>query len=394
VLESVGAPYLDLYGSPLPVTPGLCRLRDKGIVFENFYATANHSIASALPLFGSTYNDVRTTATVLEHPRFPIPAASTWLKGHGYRTYFLGAGGKRSWEYFRNMTPAFISAGQFDVARDVRHPFWAACPDAGRFLADDYLDRAVFADARRVLRAARGEKFFLMVWNYGTHYPYRDGVAETFDERHFPPAVRHDPARREGFAAYLRSVRRADACIAEFYTELERLGLADDTLVVVTADHGEAWGQHGFTFHGSSLYEEEVRVPLLLLCPRLARLGPRRRVVGSHIDLWPTVADGCGLPADPRWQGRSLLGGDPRESRRAFFYRAGGLLGVREGKYTLLWDVRGGRRRLFDVEADPGERTNVARGHPDLCVRLQQRLRDWANFQARLTRDRLAAGNR
>src|SRR5207249_4987557 len=102
VLESGGAIYMQNQGYPLPTTPQLCKLREKSLTFDNFYATANHSIASALPIFASTYNDPRTLATVIEHPGFPMPAVSRWLQEQGYQTYVM-AGGGNSWENYRNM---------------------------------------------------------------------------------------------------------------------------------------------------------------------------------------------------------------------------------------------------------------------------------------------------
>lgn len=391
VLESLSAQYLDLHGGPWPVTPNLRRLEAKGIVFDNHYATVNYSIASALPLLASIHNDTRTLSTVVAFPEFPVPFASTWLKKQGYKTYFLGSGGERCWEGYRNMAPAFVANGQFDVSRDKGHPFWQKNANPIRFWTDEYNDRATFDDAKRVLHDARDGKFLLVVWNYDTHWPYYpEDKTTTFDEQHFPRAARADEKRRERFVDYLRSIRDVDALIADFYAELEKLGLAEDTLVVVTGDHGEAWGQHGITFHGWSLYEEELRVPLVLLHPPLAKHGTRSKTIGSHIDLWPTIVDICGLPADPRWQGRSLFGSDPDDERRAYFYGVNNMLGLRQGKHKYIWDGRTRTDLLFDLDTDAGETVNLAAQHAELCEQLRRRVLAWAGYQTRLTRERLA----
>ena len=391
-VESLAVPYLDLYGAPFPTTPNLCRLQKKGVVFTNFYATATKTICSALPLFGSMYNDVTARqGTAAAHERFPVPAASLWLKRQGYRTYFLTANGN-GWDVFLNLDDTFTRPGLFDVGRDEKHPFWQADGlDPGRIHAEKgYMDRAAFADARRALRDARGHKFYLMLWNYETHYPYYPGAGPPgIDTKHFPAALRSQDQQRD-FHDYLNGIWRLDALIGEFYRDLEDLGLADDTLVVITGDHGEAWGQHGTWIHVESVYQVEVHVPLILLCPRLARLGPRLDVVGSHVDLWPTIADICGLPADPRWQGRSLLGAAPGEARRAYFNNHGStMLGVREGNYKYIHDLERKADLLFDLARDPGERTNLAAQHPAVCARLRQRLQVWVRYQARLTEDRV-----
>jgi arylsulfatase A-like enzyme len=393
VLESGGACYFSSHGYPLATTPCLARLQDKGIVFDNFYATANHTIASALPLFGSTYNKLNSISTVVDHPEFPVPAVSSWLKDLGYETCFLGSGGTHALEDYRNLAPAFLHQG-FDIGRDPSHPFWQSCPDPTAFQKREYLDDCMFADAKRYVRSAQGKRFFLMLWNYDTHYPFIDGGDKTdFDEQFFTPAVRADAERKEDFTTFLRSLHRVDRLIGDFYGELERLGLADDTVVVVTGDHGEGAGQHGWFFHGHSVYDEEVHVPLFLLCPRLAHLGPRSATVGSHIDLWPTVTDICNLPPNPLWQGRSLLGGKLDDERRAYFFRKGHI-GVREGKYKYIWVYEAEIDVLFDMEKDPGEHDNIAAYHPDFCKRQRALLRDWTNYQEKFTQERLDAAQR
>jgi arylsulfatase A-like enzyme len=395
--ESLGADYLELYGAPFPNTPNLCRLRDKGVVFTNFYATATKTICSALPLFGSLYNDVRARqGTAFEYEGFPVPAASRWLGRHGYKTYFLTANGE-GWDVFMNLDETFTAPGTFDVGRDEKHPFWSRGGlDPARIHAKDgYMDRAAFDDARRALRDARGHKFYLMIWNYETHYPYYPGAGPHFDRRLFPPSLAKLPDRQDDFDAYLQSIWRLDKLIGELYRDLEKLGLADDTLVVLTGDHGEAWGQHGTWIHGHSVYQEEVHVPLVLLCPRLAHLGPRQEVVGDHVALWPTITDVLGLPADPRWQGRSLLGAAPGEARRAYFNNHGStMLGVREGRYKYVEDLRRKRSLLFDLARDPGERHDLSEAHPARCDRLRERLQAWVQYQSRLTRRRLSEAQR
>jgi arylsulfatase A-like enzyme len=387
--ESLSAPCLSLYGGPFAVTPEL--ERRQGVVFDNFYATANNSIASGLPLFASTYNDVHHVATVWKQPDFPVPAAAQWLKSLGYSNYFLGAGGGRCWEKYLNMLSAYIDNGGFDLRRDLNHPFWQRADDPKRLLRDDYLDDQLFEDATRLIRDIRDERFFLVLWNYGTHYPYRPGPASanlTFDDACFPTAPRQEPDKHQWFTDYLRSIHNFDHLVGSFCDELKRLHLDEDTLVVVTGDHGESWGDHGFLMHTQTIFEEEVRVPLVMLSPHLTQLGPRSPTLGSHIDLWPTIMDICDLPCDPRWQGRSLFDRDTSRTRRAYFYGAN-FVGLREGKYKYIWDGRR-KKRLIDLDTDPGERNNLARQEPELCARFEERLRTWANYQTTLVRDRIA----
>lgn len=390
VLESGGSRYMQRYGFPLETTPNLERLADRSVRIEHFYSTSNKTIAAALPICGSTWNDPHTLATAVDHPNCPVPAVSTWLGREGYHTAFLGAGGRRVWEGYCNLHDVYASRG-WDVARDGKHPFWAEVGGYDRFSSPDYLDQELFADARRYIRSSAGRKFFLLMWNYDTHAPFfaREDEGPAWDEEQFPPSIRGTGEKENEFRRYLNSLRRTDAMIGSFYDWLESEGIADDTLVVVTGDHGEAWGQHGQFAHGPTLYEEEVRVPLLLIHRSLAeKVGPNLPIVGSQIDIWATITDVCGLPFDPRWQGRSLLGGDSGD-RRAMLYRREGL-GVREGRFKYLWDQDTKREWLFDVVADPEEKHNLAKEYPSLCARQFRRVRAWSAYQGGLTRHRIA----
>lgn len=390
VLESASSLYMQAYGSPLATTPHLNKLKDKGILFSNFYATTDSSVGSALPIFASIYNDPNTVATIMEYPYFPVIGAASWLRKQGYKTCFLAANG-RNWQSYRHMADIFLAHG-FDVALKEDSPFWHDAQKS--FRDEDYKDAELFEDAKRYLRAAGQERFFLLMWNYDTHFPYYSGNSPPWlEERSFPVTVARGE-KQEECRSYLRSLRRVDAFIGELYRELVRLKLAEDTLLVVTGDHGEAFGQHGQFYHGDTIYEEEVRVPLILISPLLAPLGTRRNVLGSHVDMWPTITDVCGLPADPAWQGRSLFSQDPPEERRVYFSARTRkrFLGVREGRYKYIWDRKNKEEQLFDLERDLGERVNIARDREPLCLQLRQRLRAWAGFQKRLTLQRLAGG--
>jgi arylsulfatase A-like enzyme len=393
VLECGSAHYFDICGYGLPTTPRLRELGPRSLTCDNIYATSNRTIAAGLPLCASMWNDPHTIATTMEYTHFPVPAVSSWMQQQGYKTAFLGAGGDLVWDggYF-NLQPAFTAAG-WDVKRDVNSPFWAAGGKPDRFRSADYLDKAMFADARRFIRSAAKDKFFLMLWNYDTHTPFfgwNGGPA--WDESQFPTTVRGRPQEEE-FRRYLNALHSTDALIGALLEELEGLGLADDTLVVVTADHGEAWGQHGTFAHGSSLFDEEVRVPLVLINRQVAEAaGTRSKIVGGHVDIWPTITDICGLPFNPAWQGRSLLGPDVADNR-AYFSRCGSL-GVREGRFKYIWDYEARREYLFDMTVDPGERKNLATERREDCLRLRRRLRDWTVFQTDLTKKRMMEARR
>src|SRR5204863_8699533 len=132
---------------------------------------------------------------------------------------------------------------------------------------------------------------------------------------------------------------------------------------------GQAFGYPHDTYaQGHTVYEEDVPVPLLLWLPRTYRSAQRSSTVGAHIDLAPTIADLAGVPAAPDWQGRSLF--DAARSPRAYFYVSGERfeLGVREGNWKYILDLREGVEQLYDLDRDPTEQQNVAAKQRERCA--------------------------
>jgi choline-sulfatase len=124
-------------------------------------------------------------------------------------------------------------------------------------------------------------------------------------------------------------------------------------------------------------------VPFMIWSPRLYRSGQRSTTIASHVDLAPTIAELAGLNPAPDWQGRSLF--DRKRSPRAYFYVAedGFTLGVREGQWKYLYDLREGEEELYDLSKDPIEWQNVAKEHAALSTRFRQRLAAWTEANRR-----------
>jgi arylsulfatase A-like enzyme len=221
--------------------------------------------------------------------------------------------------------------------------------------------------------------FFLMGWTTQTHHPYEPSPNMPFVEMPREPVPDQYDLDR-----YLNVLRETDRHIGRLFDTVRRLGLDKDTLIVVIGDHGQAFGYpHNTYIQGRTMYEEDVHVPLMFWYPRLYRVAARSQVVGGHVDLAPTIADLAGVAPAPDWQGRSLF--DPNRASRAYFYVAEDrfTLGLREGPWKYILNLREGLDELYNLEADPHEQTNLVQFEPDRSTRMRQRLAAWTEANHR-----------
>jgi arylsulfatase A-like enzyme len=198
--------------------------------------------------------------------------------------------------------------------------------------------------------------------------------------------------------AYVDGVRWVDGLLRTLVGWLEREGLLENTMLVVTSDHGEAFGEHGTLEHGRILHKEVLHVPLLVVGPGPWQGGRVVREPVSLMDLMPTLAEAAGVTPPPGTVGRSLLPlvtGLKDPPRVALSYERVGydttrddldleLRSARTARHAaiLSWDTRRGtlHERLFDRVADPGEHVDLAGGRgtleglplgPELCEALE-----------------------
>jgi tetratricopeptide (TPR) repeat protein len=209
--------------------------------------------------------------------------------------------------------------------------------------------------------------FFAWVHLYDPHTPYT--APEPFRSRH----------AQDIRGAYDAEIAWTDSLVGRLLDGLAARGALDRTVVVVVGDHGEALGDHGEQTHGFFIYEETLRIPLLVAGPSVA---PRTVAAPVRIvDVMPTVLDLLAVPAPPAVQGRSLspLGrGETLDLVSLsetwyprFHYGWSELTSIRDGRYKL---IRAPRRELYDLERDPGERTDLAGREPARADAMERAL--------------------
>jgi arylsulfatase A-like enzyme len=362
VLESTGVEYLGCYGSKYPTTPNLDRLAARqGLVFDNVYVQTPNSCKSLVSLTASVVPRTDWRLIVRDCPDFNVPTMADTLVARGYRTCFLHSG---YWRW-KNRDQYLSHRGAQTIIDAERLPgtevnSWGVS------------DRAMYQAALDWIDQNPGQPFFTFAYTIETHHPY---VA--------PPNPHEFGVADEELARYLNAVRAADAHIAWLIQQLAARGLADSTLVAVTSDHGESFGQHDQRVHSFGVYEPDVHVPLVLLHPSLAD-GPRRSAsLAQHIDIPATLVSAVGIAPPSEWQGRDLLSAPPRE--RVYVFSTGNevVLGLREGTYKYHYYVDSGRQELFDLSSDPGELNNLAPQHSDLCHTYRRRVGGLVESQRR-----------
>lgn len=401
VVDTLRADHLGCYGYPRPTSPRIDRLAAEGVVFSRTIAQSSWTKpATASMLTGRT-----PSAHGAIDPAAGIrPGAVTLaevLRQHGYRTAaFVTNVNVRSGLGFERGFEQYVYLAE-DRARPTMH------------MPADELDTQVVRWLDE--RAAKGP-FFVYVHASDPHAPYaasgaapgRDGAAATRKSLvprppTLPPSrdpltlLRRDPSARtlEHIdylrALYDREVAFVDGAIGQLMEALRARAVYEDTLVIITSDHGEEFYEHGGFEHGRTLYHEQLAVPLVIRFPGARYAGRRVSSIARQIDILPTLLACLGIPIPAGVQGISLAPaldgeGDADEGDATVeAYSETRLGGGEVVALSLLdWKVIHRLRRdgptleLYDLDRDPGETTNVAHERPIVLGYAQQTLARWA----------------
>jgi len=413
---SLRADHMTPYGYARGTTPRAERLAESGVVFENAMAVGSWCLPNYATLFTGRYPESHglSSNAVRGVPEFDVTLAER-LRAGGYETaafsggvYLLPEWGlDRGFDRYvnsfstaaGNRHPAPLAANLDDVGEwlsargksakpfflyvavdDLHAPFALASPPA-----DDPDYFGVAEDTRTM-----GVPFARAYGGEPDGYPPEYGeLAARFKKD--PRALRHYVAR------YDQALRQTDAAIGRFLDRLSALGVDENTIVVLTGDHGESLGEHGLLGHTQGLYETNLHVPLIVRHPgRKALAGRRYRQLVERVDLMPTLLDWAGVDAsDLRLPGRSLA---PLLSEPSLPWRRYAFAGAhrnlpsleaertidervaRDARWKLHQSLYKDFYELYDLENDPGETRDLARERPDVVARLAFELQRWVEL--------------
>lgn len=392
--ESLRANVLREYGAPREIMPNVERMAAEAQVFTDAYTTSSHTNYAEMTPFSSQY-PLRSHETYLysEHIPFPYVMIYDVLKSLNYRTAIF-ASANLDWGRMINyldtgsvdhlMHAANWGGPTFVNPTDTGFSAWVAKTKNAGSIDDQYtVDEAVkWVDQRR-------EKPFFIYFNLqSTHFPYRipaDAKRKFSDGKvdflmtygHFPPDKVLEIRDLYDDSAYY-----IDQQLGRFFEHLKAQGLWDNTIIVFSGDHGEAFLEHNFATHAGPLYNEVMKVPLVMRIPGMT--PARHDRLADHIDIAPTLLHALGLPPHPAFQGVDLLR-PPSSSPRTVYMVAQSPLAHQyalvRGRYKLLYDQTFHKKILYDLQDDPGEKHDIADQHPDIVRELCDRLDTWRAVQ-------------
>lgn len=359
VLESAGAEYLLPYGATRDPMPNLSELARQAIVFENAYAVYPESIKEFFSVLCSRYPAMDTDSE--SYANVATPTLASELRHAGYRTALFHSG-------------RFMYLGMYAVVADRGYN---VLEDAGAIGGDR--ESSFGVDDNTTVRRAlewidslpRDQRFFLTYLPIAGHHPY-----DSPEPGPFPEQTESD--------RYLNALHYGDTALGALIEGLRVRGLSDQTLLVVCGDHGQAFGQHEGNYgHSLFLYEENVRVPYLVVAPGLITAERRVSRPISLIDTTPTILDLIGASLPSEFQGSSALGPDVKMPLFSTDYSLS-LMGLRDGCWKYIYEMDSGRSKLFNLCEDVIESNDLSSTNGDRVAAYRERVLRWSSAQKAL----------
>lgn len=392
-IDTLRSDHMSLYGYERPTTPFLEKWARQAVVFEEFSQNGGGTLPSHTTMLTSLYP---RTHRVFPARKQPIPESWTTLAEHlrsrGYQTggfvdciwlmrkfgfsqgfdQFDEAGGHAQkilprvidWLNRRNEKPLFLFLHLYDVhSKPEGLPYH--CPEP--FFSEHLAKKCESFDGCRVGQCAT--RFLKKV---------NRELAAGKDVSEFlkPDEVAYIES------LYDLGIQYIDDQLRSFFKQLADMGINQNSLIVVTADHGENFFEHGRFLHSLGLYDTMTQVPLIIRYPGGKYGGVRVSEPGSMVDLAPTILEIAGLSPLEKAQGRSLV--PTFRDHRSVWKESY----IWEAIRTPSWKYVKSRGELFDLRSDPGEQENLAPQHPELVEKfdsiLKRREEDAIAFRGRL----------
>lgn len=448
VIDALRVKNLSCYGRSGLNSPNIDRLAREGVLFENAYACINATDPSLTTIFSGKYpishGIINHGSKVSDEEIKRFYASNTLLlpqvlKSKGYVTLavdWLGRWHRRGYDYYSGILKDGLFRGQSkgDLRKkSMKRVLYIHMKRLRRllarflFLSSLQMSRTnVYGDASLVTNKAieliKGKEnldrsFFLFLHYWDTHTPYNSPKANirelNNDAEHFyiedvigqiRNKVRRNYVRQLGssvseiVAKYNGAISFIDHEIGRLIKKLDQQELLDETILIITGDHGESLTEHGVYFDHHCLYEDIIHIPLVLKAPFLPR-NKRVRGFVQHTDIMPTILDILNEKVDEYFDGESLLPliyGQTDQLHKAIYVEEV----QTQWKRLLMTDgykyiyapseenavcsscgiVHGGLEELYDLTNDPSEKENIVEKRREIADMLRKQLDEWINY--------------
>ena len=413
---------LACYGHPLVKSPNIDRLARRGVRFENAYCQYPLCGPSRASFMTGLYPDqtlIHNNAIYLREHLPNVQSMSQMFREHEYFATRIG-------KIYHYGVPRHIGTSGHDDPdswnytinprgrdKDEEHKVFTLVPGqyggtlswlAAEGTDLDQTDGIAGSEAIELLEqyAADSRQFFLAVGLYRPHTPYvapkkyfdmypreklvvptiPEGYRETLPAPAWKSINRKkdqinlpDDLARQAIQAYYASITFADAQLGRILDALDKTGLADNTIVLFTSDHGYHMGEHGH-WQKTTLFENAARVPLIIAGPGAEAIGKTATTPAEMVDFYPTLAELCDLEAPKFLSGVSLApalvdpNAMPRDSALTQ-YANGYSIRTPEYRYTEWGEAGAEGSELYDRRADPAELVNLA-NQPEHAATVKQ----------------------
>lgn len=355
MLESLPAEHLSLYGYRREVSPNIDSLAEKSFVFDKYHVTASHSDYAQTSFLSARYTLTNPYRTFFGDDS---PRSFMWdvLKKDGYSTAYISSQD----DDWANMK-GYYKKENLDVYQD---SLYDGQYDYGSGNAKKDFDDKTIGNVIEWVNETSGP-FYLYLNLQATHYPYTYPENESLfnpSESSSDTSYFHIPKKdfNASLNDYDNSVHYVDKQVGRFLDYLEEEGLMDNTVIVISADHGETLVKRHGLRHGFGVYEEEVRTPLIIYFP-----GEEGKVISENvrsIDVVPTLLDMGGFDLSEDFQGEPML-----TNQNSFFVAQNQnfKFGILKGDVKYMVNGFSHEPEVYNLTSDPFEENNLIKGNSD-----------------------------
>jgi phosphoglycerol transferase MdoB-like AlkP superfamily enzyme len=344
-LESTRAQSVTPYNQGIDTTPFLNELAKNSLVAERDYTTVPHTSKASVSVNCGIEPHLVQTVTEAEPGGVPAPCLPSLLKTQGYSTVFFQSS-TQDFENFNGLVKTF--------GYDEYYPLESMSTDGfERSNYFGYEDDIMLKPSQEWLKM-RGNKPFMAEYLMGTGHHDYECLGLRYGDENF--------SNKEPLNSYLNCLRYQDHFVQNLFDQYKKLGLYNNTIFVLYGDHGEGFGEHGLNQHDDTIYEEGLKVPLIIHAPGITDTGGRTQGLSNHTDILPTVLEMLGYEVkDGEYPGYSLLHplpGDRTLDVSCWHDKA--CMASIQGYEKYIYHYGDQPDEIFDLSKDPHEEHDLA----------------------------------